>query len=39
MLVIKQKMFADKIEIDLTTNDTRIFMFDNSNKVLIEGIN
>ena len=35
----KTKMFADKIEIDLTTNDTRIFMFDNSNKVLIEGIN
>ena len=35
----KTKMFADKIEIDLTTNDTMIFMFDNSNKVLIEGIN
>ena len=35
----KTKMFADKIEIDLTTNNTRIFMFDNSNKVLIEGIN
>ena len=34
----KTKMFADKIEIDLATNDTRIFMFDNSNKVLIEGI-
>ena len=33
------KMFADKIEINLATNDTRIFMFDNSNKVLIKGKN
>jgi len=33
------KMFADKIEIDFTNNDTRIFMFDNTNKVLIKRIN
>jgi len=35
----KTKMFADKIEIDLTTNNTKIFMIDNSKKVLIEGVN
>jgi hypothetical protein len=35
----KTKMLADKIEIDLVTNDTRIFMLDNNSKVLIEGIN
>ena len=35
----KTKMFADKIEIDFTNNDTRIFMFDNTNKVLIKRIN
>jgi len=35
----KTKMLADKIEIDLVTNNTRIFMFDNNSKVLIEGIN
>ncbi|MDB9739228.1 LPS export ABC transporter periplasmic protein LptC [Candidatus Pelagibacter sp.] len=35
----KTKMFADKIEINLITNDTRIFMFDKSNKVLFESIN
>ena len=35
----KTKMFADKIEIDLITNNTKIFMIDNSKKVLIEGIN
>ncbi len=35
----KTKMFADKIEMDLITNNTKIFMIDNSKKVLIEGIN
>ena len=35
----KTKMFADKIEIDLITNNTKIFMIDNSEKVLIERIN
>ncbi|MDA7445504.1 LPS export ABC transporter periplasmic protein LptC [Candidatus Pelagibacter ubique] len=35
----KTKMIADKIEVDLTNNDTRIFMFDQSKKVIIEGIN
>ena len=35
----KTKMFADRIEIDLTTNNTKIFMTDNSDKVLIEGVN
>ena len=35
----KTKMFADRIEIDLTTNNTKIFMIDNSDKVLIEGVN
>ena len=31
-------LFADKIEIDLSNKDTKIFMNDNSKKVLIEGI-
>tara|TARA_B100000780_G_C20987413_1_gene394784 strand:- start:208 stop:789 length:582 start_codon:yes stop_codon:yes gene_type:complete len=35
----KTKMLADKIEIDLITNNTKIFMLDNNSKVLIEGIN
>ena len=35
----KTKMFADKIEIDLITNNTKIFMIDNSEKVLIERVN
>ena len=35
----KTKMFADRIEIDLTTNNTKVFMIDNSDKVLIEGVN
>tara|TARA_B110000027_G_scaffold103775_1_gene109975 strand:+ start:657 stop:1238 length:582 start_codon:yes stop_codon:yes gene_type:complete len=35
----KTKMFADKIEIDLITNNTKIFMIDNSKKVLIESVN
>ena len=33
------KMFADKIEMDLITNDTKIFMFDSSNKILIKKTN
>tara|TARA_B100000787_G_scaffold100495_1_gene74200 strand:- start:504 stop:1085 length:582 start_codon:yes stop_codon:yes gene_type:complete len=35
----KTKMFADKVEIDLITNNTKIFMIDNSEKVLIERVN
>jgi len=31
------KLFADKIEIDLITKDTKIFMDDRNKKVLIEG--
>ncbi len=34
----KKNLFADKIEMNLTTKDTKIFMNDNSKKVLIEGI-
>ena len=34
----KTNLFADKIEIDLITKDTKIFMNDNTKKVLIEGI-
>ena len=30
-------LFADKIEMDLTTKDTKIFMNDNTEKVLVEG--
>ncbi|MDA9956232.1 LPS export ABC transporter periplasmic protein LptC [Candidatus Pelagibacter sp.] len=33
----KTSLLADKIEIDLTTKDTKIFMIDNNKKVLIEG--
>ena len=35
----KTKMFADKIEVNLTNNDTKIFMLDQSKKVIIKGIN
>jgi lipopolysaccharide export system protein LptA len=35
----KTKMFADKMEVDFTNNDTKIFMLDQSKKVIIEGIN
>ena len=34
----KTKMFADKMEINLMNNDTKIFMFDRSKKVIIEGV-
>ena len=33
----KTNLFADKIEMDLTTKDTKIFMNDTRKKVLIEG--
>ncbi len=33
----KKKLFADKIEMNLTTKDTKIFMNDTGKKVLIEG--
>ena len=33
----KINLFADKIEMNLTTKDTKIFMNDNEKKVLIEG--
>ena len=33
----KKKLFADKIEMNLTTKDTKIFMNDSDKKVLIEG--
>ena len=33
----KTKLFADRIEIDLITKDTKVFMNDNTKKVLIEG--
>ena len=33
----KINLFADKIEMNLTTKDTKIFMNDNRKKVLIEG--
>ena len=35
----KTKMFADEMEVNLTSNDTKIFMLDQSKKVIIEGIN
>ena len=35
----KTKMFADKVEVNLTNNDTKIFMLDQSKKVIIEKIN
>ena len=34
----KENLLADKIEINITTKDTRIFMNDNKKKVLINGI-
>ena len=34
----KENLLADKIEINITTKDTRIFMDDNKKKVLINGI-
>ena len=33
----KTSLFADKIEMNLTTKDTKIFMNDNGKKVVIEG--
>ena len=33
----KTNLFADKIEMNLTTKDTKIFMNDSSKKVIIEG--
>jgi lipopolysaccharide export system protein LptA len=33
----KTNLFADKIEINLTTKDTKIFMNDTNKQVLIEG--
>ena len=33
----KTNLYADKIEIDLITKDTKIFMNDNKKKILIEG--
>jgi lipopolysaccharide export system protein LptC len=33
----KTNLFADKIEMNLTTKDTKIFMIDTEKKVLIEG--
>ena len=33
----KTNLFADKIEIDLITKDTKIFMNDNKKKILIKG--
>ena len=33
----KTNLFADKIEMNLTTKDTKIFMNENEKKVLIEG--
>ena len=35
--VEKTKLFADKMEMNLTTKDTKIFMNDTGKKVLIEG--
>ena len=35
----KTKMFADKMEVNLLNNDTKIFMLDQSKKVIIEGVN
>ena len=34
----KTNLFADKVEINLTTKDTKIFMNDSDKKVLVEGI-
>ena len=35
---VANRMIADRIEMNITTKDTRIFMDDNKNKVLIQGI-
>ena len=35
----KTKMFADKIEVNLANNDTKIFMLDKSKKVIIDVVN
>jgi lipopolysaccharide export system protein LptA len=35
----KTKMFADKMEVNLLNNDTKIFMLDRSKKVIIKGVN
>jgi len=35
----KTKMFADKIEVNFINNDTKIFMLDQSKKVIVEVIN
>ena len=34
----KTNLFADKVEINLTTKDTKIFMNDSDKKVLVEGV-
>jgi LPS export ABC transporter protein LptC len=33
----KTRLFADRVEMDITTKDTKIFMNDNTKKVLTEG--
>ena len=33
----KTRLFADRVEMNITTKDTKIFMNDNTKKVLIEG--
>ena len=33
----KTSLFADKVEINLTTKDTKIFMDDKNKKVLVKG--
>ena len=35
----KTNLLADKVEMNLTTKDTKIFMNNNTKKVLIEGTN
>ena len=35
----KTSLFADKVEINLTTKDTKIFMDDKNKKVLVKGTN
>ena len=35
----KTKMFADKMEVNLLNNDTKIFMLDKSKKVIIDVVN
>ena len=34
----KTRLFADRVEMNITTKDTKVFMNDNTKKVLIEGI-